>query len=129
MRSLRVRSDAPSEAIHNHFLYGLLHDKTARNDGFETLPKKVGFYFFRLALLTFTHRHKLDIFRSCVFRAWTNDFVVNPLLDDVRAPARCAGYHEQWGEHGGRYAHEVIRHRAKPVQVREHFFDVPHDGF
>ena len=87
MRSLRVRSDAPSEAIHNHFLYGLLHDKTARNDGFETLPKKVGFYFFRLVLLTFIHRYKFQILWSCVHSAWTNNFVVDALFDDVRTPA------------------------------------------
>src|SRR5258707_3230514 len=49
--------------------------------------------------------------------ARTDDFTVDPLLDDVRRPARGARNDEKRGEHRGGAAHTGIRDRTLPVQT------------
>src|SRR6266853_599243 len=59
--------------------------------------------------------------------ARTDDFTVDPLLDDVRRPARSARNDENRGEHRGGHAHHVIGDRTIPVQIGEHLLFPQHD--
>ena len=47
----------------------------------------------------------------------------------MRGPARGAGDHKQGRKQGRGDAHERVGNRRKPVQIGEHLFFLPHDGF
>src|SRR4051812_39026785 len=71
-------------------------------------------------------RHPALIFGAGVVRARADDFTVYALLDDMRGPAGSARDHEDGREHRGRHAHAVVRHRAVPVEIREHLLLARH---
>src|SRR5439155_13198204 len=71
-------------------------------------------------------RHPSPVFGAGVNGARTDDFTVDPLLDDVRRPARSARNDENRGEHRGGDAHHVIGDRTIPVQIGEHLLFPPH---
>src|SRR5688500_4088936 len=75
---------------------------------------------FMAPLWTLRHGHELAVLRPRVIRGGPDDLAVLALFDHVGAPARHARHHEQRREHRGGHAHEVVAHRAEPVEVREH---------
>src|ERR1700728_5193295 len=82
-----------------------------------------------MTLLPFLNWDELAILWTDIVGRRTNDFVIDSLLNDVRAPTRRPGDYEQWGEHGGRHAHTVVAHGAEPIEIRKHLLRVPHHGF
>src|SRR5882762_11493813 len=73
--------------------------------------------------------YPLPVFGAGVNCARADDFTVDPLLDDVRRPARGARDDENRGEHRGGHAHHVIGDRTIPVQIGEHLLFPPHHLF
>ena len=69
------------------------------------------------------------VFRAGVVGGGADDFAVDALLDDVGAPAGGAGDDEERRKHGGGDLHDVVADGGEPVEVGEHFFGFPHDGF
>src|SRR5947209_12985565 len=69
------------------------------------------------------------IFGTSIICARADDLVVDPLFDDVRAPARSAGENKQGRKHRRRPAHHVVRDSAVPIEICEHVFLIPHDAF
>src|SRR5437660_7579158 len=95
----------------------------ARNASLNTFMAVDSFISVSPALL---ERHPSPVLGAGVNGARTDDFTVDPLLDDVRQPARSARDDEDRGEHRGGHAHHVVGDRTIPVQIGEHLLFPPH---
>src|SRR5690625_3541051 len=81
-----------------------------------------------LALWAIFEWDKRTWLRANVLGAWTNDFIVLALLDDMGRPACGACNNKKRGKHQTWNAHQMVDHDGIPVEVGKHLFFFPH-GF